>query len=101
MNLPQTISVIAVSTLTIIAAVIGIQIILLLKEIKRSLSRFDNVLSTTEVVIGKFAQPLTGIVGLVEGIRQSTQVIEMISSFLNRNHKPEPPAGFSNGHDSY
>lgn len=100
-NLPQTISVIAVSSLTIIAVIVGIQLIFLLKELRTSLGRFNNVLTSAETTIGKFAQPLTGIVGLVEGIRQSTQIIEIISSFLNRNQKPEPPAGLGNIHDTY
>jgi hypothetical protein len=84
MELPQIISIIAVSTLTIISAIVGVQLILILKELKTSLIRFNQVMDSAEIVIKKFSQPLTGMIGLVEGIRQSSKIIEIITSILNR-----------------
>ena len=84
MELSQIVSIIAVSTLTIVAAIVGVQLILILKELKISLVRFNQVMDSAEIVIKKFSQPLTGMIGLVEGIRQSTKIVEIISSFLNR-----------------
>lgn len=92
MDLPQIVSVVAVSTLTIVALIIGIQIILLLKELNKSLSRFNQVLDSAETTIRKFSQPITSVAGLVEGIKQSTKIIEIVSNFLNRHrHSSKPP----------
>jgi len=85
MLLPQIVSVVAVSILTVVATVIGVQIILLLKEIKISLSRFNRVLDSADAMVEKITQPISSIIGLSEGIRQSTKVIEVIMGFLNRN----------------
>jgi hypothetical protein len=95
MELPQIVSIIAISTLTIIAAIVGVQLILILKELKTSMIRFNQVMDSAEIVIKKFSQPLTGMIGLVEGIRQSTKIVEIVSSFLNRQSSKKQ-SGFEN-----
>lgn len=95
MELPQIVSIVAISTLTIIAAIVGVQLILILKELKISLVRFNQVMDSAEIVIKKFSQPLTGMIGLVEGIRQSTKIVEIVSSFLNRQSSNKQ-SGFEN-----
>jgi len=94
MDLPQMISTVAVLVLTVVATIIGVQLILLLKELKTSLTRFNRVLDSAEIVIEKITQPITGIVGLAEGIRQSTKVIEIISNFLQKQRQKDKPVNF-------
>ena len=91
MNLSQILSTVAVSVLTVLATVIGIQIIILLKDLKNSLDRFNRVLDSAESSIKKLTIPITGVVGLVEGIKHSTQVLDIITGYLDRHRKPEPP----------
>ena len=88
------ISTVAVLVLTVVATIIGVQLILLLKELKTSLTRFNRVLDSAEIVIEKITQPITGIVGLAEGIRQSTKVIEIISNFLQKQRQKDKPVNF-------
>ena len=90
-NLPQILSTIAISVLTVLATIIGIQVIILLKDLKNSLDRFNSVLNSAESSIRKLTIPITGVVGLVEGIKHSTQVLDIITGYLERHRKPEPP----------
>ncbi len=89
MTIPEIISTSAITILTLVAVVIGIQVVIILKQMQKSLARFDEVLNSAEATIQKFAAPVTGIAGLVEGVRQSSKIIEIITSVLNRNHDRE------------
>ncbi len=91
MPLPQIISLIAISVLSTVATVIGIQIILLLKELKHTLSKLNSAIDTTETAMKRFAEPVSNVLGIVEGLKQSTKIIEVFSNFLNRHSEPKPP----------
>ncbi len=91
MPLPQIVSLVAIIVLSTVATVIGVQIILLLKEIKHTLSKLNGVIDTTETAMKSFATPVSNILGLVEGLKQSTKIIEIFSNFLNRHSEPKPP----------
>jgi len=90
MSLPQTISIISTSILTVTAVVIGIQLILILKEFRHSLLKFNKVLDTAESSLQRLSQPATAIAGLLEGFRQSGTLIQTISNLLSR-HRPKTP----------
>jgi len=90
MTLPQIISLISTSLLTVIAATIGIQLIFILKEVKYTLTKLNNTLDTAESTLQKLSQPITGFFAIIEGIKQSSKIVESISQFLGKR-KPEPP----------
>ncbi|MBI3954660.1 hypothetical protein HY333_01310 [Candidatus Collierbacteria bacterium] len=91
MTLTQTLSLISISLLTLIATIIGIQIIFILKEVRLSLSKINSFLNTTEVALNKLTHPLAGLAGLVESIKQSTKIIQSLGQLVSRNRPPEPP----------
>lgn len=91
MPLPQIISLVAISVLSTVATVIGIQIILLLKELKHTLSKLNSAIDTTESAMKRFSEPVSNVLGVVEGLKQSTKIIEVISNFLNHHSGPRPP----------
>lgn len=90
MNLNQVISVISTSTLTVVAAVVGIQLILTLKDLRTTLDRFNQTLDTADIALQKMTQPAIGLFALIEGLKQSGKIVETISSFLG-HRKPAPP----------
>lgn len=91
MSLPQYVSVISITVLSLVATIIGIQIIFLLKELKHTLSKLNSAIDTTETAMKRFSQPVSNFLGLVEGLKQSTKVIETINTFLSRHSSPKPP----------
>ena len=91
MTLPQIVSLISIAVLTTVAAVIGIQIMFLLKEVAHSLKKFNNALDATETAMKRFAEPVSNMLGIVEGLKHSTKIIEIFSGFINKHAEPKPP----------
>jgi len=91
MPLPQIVSLVAVTVLTTVAAIIGIQIIFLLKEVKHTIEKLNSAIDTTESAMQRFAQPVSNFLSVVEGLKQSTKIIEIVSGLISRHNKPRPP----------
>ena len=89
MTLPQIVSLISTSLLTAVAVIIGIQLMLILKEIRYTLGKVNQTLDTAETTLQKISQPAVGLFALIEGLKQSGQIVETISSFLG--HRKSPP----------
>lgn len=90
MTLPQIISLISTSLLTVVAVIIGIQLMQILKEIKYTLGKLNATLDTAEVALQKISQPAVGLFALIEGLKQSGKIVEVITSFLG-GRKSSPP----------
>lgn len=93
MTLSQIISLISVSILTVVAVIVGIELILVLKEAKRSLEKVNITLDTADDTLQKISQPAVGLFAIIEGFRQSGKIVETISHLLGRD-KPTPPVNF-------
>ncbi len=94
MPLSQIVSLIAIVVLTTVTTIIGLQIIFLLKELKHTLSKMNSAIDVTESAMQRFAQPMGNMISLVEGLKQSTKIIEMVGSFINKHNPPKPPVDF-------
>ncbi len=91
MTLPQIISLVSVTVLTAVATVIGIQIIFLLKEVAHTLGKFNSALDATETAMKHLSVPVSNVLGVVEGLKHSTKIIEIFSGFINKHSEPKPP----------
>ena len=96
MTLPQIISLISTSLLTVVAVIIGIQLMMILKEIRYTLGKLNQTLDTAETTLQKISQPAVGLFAIIEGIKQSGKIVETIQSFMG-NKKSSPPVNI----DSY
>lgn len=90
MTLPQIISLISTSLLTLVALILGIQLMMILKELKYTLSKVNQTLDTAESTLEKISQPAVGLFALLEGLKQSGKIVETISGLLG-HHKSTPP----------
>lgn len=93
MTLSQIVSLISVSILTVVAVIVGIELILVLKETKRSLEKVNKTLDTADDTLQKISQPAVGLFAIIEGFRQSGKIVETISHLLGRD-KSTPPINF-------
>ncbi|MFZ3069014.1 MAG: hypothetical protein WA052_01730 [Microgenomates group bacterium] len=90
MTLSQIISLISVSVLTVVAVIVGIELILVLKELKSSLTRVNHTLDTADETLQKLSQPAVGLFAIIEGFRQSGKIVEMVQHLLGKD-KPSAP----------
>ena len=93
MSLPQIITIISTSLITAIVVIVGVQIILLLKEFRHSLNRLNQVIDTADLAFQRLSQPAATIAGLLEGLKKSNILFDVISNFVNHKssqQKSEP-----------
>ncbi|HAI22626.1 TPA: hypothetical protein DCP77_02935 [Candidatus Collierbacteria bacterium] len=90
MTLSQIISLISISVLTVVAVIVGIELILVLKELKSSLTRVNRTLDTADETLQKLSQPAVGLFAIIEGFRQSGKIVEMVQHLLGKD-KPSAP----------
>lgn len=91
MSLPQIITIISTSLITAIVVIVGIQIILLLKEVRHSLNRLNQVIDTADLAFQRLSQPAATIAGLLEGLKQSNKLFDIVSNFVNRKSPQQKP----------
>lgn len=76
MESTQVLIIVVVTILAIILAAVGIQIFFILKEVRRSVEKVNKMLDDATVVSGSVAQGVTGISGVLAGVKTGL-------SFLN------------------
>ena len=91
MTLSQIISLISISLLTIVAIWVGVELIMVLKELKSSLTKVNHTFDVVEDTMEKISQPAVGLFAIIEGFRQSGKIVETIQHFLGRDKDTTPP----------
>lgn len=82
--LPIIFSVVLV-VLAIVLSVVGVQIILVLIEVKRTLKKFNDTLDSAEAKLNAVVQPLQNLGGMAAGLNTGFKVFESFVGWLNRN----------------
>jgi len=90
MTLPQIVSLVSMSVLTVVAVIVGIELIIVLKELKSSLTRVNHTLDTAEDTLQKLSQPAVGLFAIIEGFRQSGKIVEMVQHLLGKDQPTTP-----------
>lgn len=71
--------------LTIVLAVVGIQLIAVLNELKKTLVRVNTTIDTVENKVNAFANPLQNLGGAVAGLKTGMQFFEAFTSWIHRD----------------
>lgn len=88
-DLSQVLLVIVITTLTILLAFIGIQIVYLLREVRRSIEKINKMLDDAGIITESIAQPIAGLGGMIEGLKSGVKAVEVIGNFLTKKKKKE------------
>jgi uncharacterized protein YoxC len=71
--------------LTIILSVVGVQLVLVLHEVRKTLTKMNGVLDTTEHKINALISPLQNLGGMASGLQTGFKVFESFVGWLHRN----------------
>lgn len=82
--LPIVFSVIVI-ILTIVLSVVGVQLVLVLLEVRKTLKKLNGVLDTAEQKINAVVSPLQNLGGMASGLQTGFKVFESFVGWLNRN----------------
>ena len=82
---------IALSVVLIIVAVVllvvGVYLVLVLKEMRKTLTKFNSALDGTQAKFQAFAQPLQNIAASMTSLRTGMKVVDTFMQWLHREPK--------------
>lgn len=81
--LPTVLAVVAI-VLTIILSVVGVQIIMVLAEVKKTLNKVNTTLDEAEAKINSLISPLQNLGGLANGLQTGVKVFESFTGWLSQ-----------------
>ena len=71
--------------LTIVLTVVGVQMVMVLSELRRTLQKVNVTLDTVEHTVESGTQPLHSLGGMAAGLSSGFKVFETFVGWLNRN----------------
>jgi len=74
----------SLSILTIVLAIVGIQLFLVLKSFRQTVDQVNHIASEAEIKIASITQPLQGLVGIAAGVKTGVRVFEGFVNYLNK-----------------
>lgn len=77
-DITQLLLIIVITTLTILLALVGIQVVGILREFRRLLERVNKIMADAGVVSESFAKPFASGAGMVSGIMEGLKVARLV-----------------------
>ncbi len=78
-----------VIVLTALLVVIGIQVVNILREIKKSLEKVNKMLDDARVISGSVAETVAGLSSFLDGVKGGFKVLELAFDFFKQRGRKE------------
>lgn len=78
---------VTITVLTVVLAIVGIQLILVLVEFKRTLRKINFTLEQAESKLNHVIRPLQNLGGIASGLQTGVKVFEGFVGWLDKNKK--------------
>lgn len=79
---------IVAAILSVVLLVVGVQTILVLQEVRRSLTNFNRMTEVIEETVVRTLSPFQQLGGVGSGLRTGLRLLETFSSFIqNKSHE--------------
>ena len=89
METTQVLLIVIVSVLAIILAAIGIQFFIILKDLSRSIEKVNKMLDDGNLVSNTVARSVTGISGVVSGVKAGLSVLNFFKKDKEEENEQE------------
>lgn len=74
----QIVLLVVISVLTILLVVLGIQVYFILRELRRTVTKTNKILDTTEHITESVARPIDSVSTLIDGVSTGTVLTKAI-----------------------
>jgi len=81
----QILIIVLVTVLTVLLTIVGIQAIFILKELKKTLTRVNNIMDDVETVSHSVAAPVERFSGLLMGLQQGAGVLRFLNKIMEKH----------------
>lgn len=89
MELVPAVFAIALSILTVVLTVVGIQMVSVLLELKKTVKKVNKAIETTDDKISAIIQPLQKVAGVAAGVGTGMKVFEAFVTWLQRDKEKD------------
>lgn len=87
MDLPQILILIAIFVITVILTVIGVQIIILLRDARETLKKADHVVNNLDFLTSSLTRSTNMFSHLSTSLQSGMQIVGIVSKMLNSSKK--------------
>lgn len=77
------------AVLSLVLIVLGVQTILVLQEVRRSLQNFNRMTTVVEDTIVRTLTPLQQLGGISQGLKAGFRLLDTFASFISQKHYEE------------
>jgi hypothetical protein len=84
----QLVLLIVIVVLTILLVILGVQVFLILRDVRKTIAKTNKVLDTAELITENIEGPLSALSSLALGIKGSSFItaVKIIKNLLGREH---------------
>jgi len=85
----QTLLILVISLLTINLLFVGVYIVLVLKEVRETMQKFNSILDTTKNTFEAVTEPLVGVSNAVSGFTQGLKIVNFVKALRSGGSSEE------------
>jgi hypothetical protein len=79
--------IVVTSVLTILLVIVGVQVVMILRELKTTLVHVNHTLDTADNVVSALARPVSGLSDIAAGVKTGLKITEAFVSWISsKNH---------------
>lgn len=88
MDTAQILLITVVGLLTLLILILGIQVFLILREVKNTLSKTNKVLDDAGVISGSISRPVASLSTVMSGVKLGSVVASFLSKAMDKHERP-------------
>ena len=81
--------IVVISILTILLVVVGVHVVQILSEVRKSIQKFNNTVDTADAFIHRLHSPFQHKGGVIEGVKVGLQVADSFVHWLKKAEENE------------
>lgn len=85
----QTVLIFILGILTINLIIVGVYVILVLKEFRHTIKKANHVLENVNGFTDAVTNPIATIAGIISGVTESVKAVKQISSLIDKKEEKE------------
>jgi hypothetical protein len=89
MDTAQILLIVVVSVLTVILSLVGFEVFLILKELKKTVCKTNKILDDTGLITESVAKPIAGFSGFLTGLKDSANLVKLLTERFGEDDETE------------
>lgn len=81
--------IVVTSVLTVLLVIVGVQVIMILREVKTTLTHVNKTLDAADNIVSVLARPVSGLSDIAAGIRTGLKITESFVSWISSKNRDD------------